>query len=834
MEQISRLGDIPSEIGVKPNQTNIQVDYECIGSLNDSNQLQIYSLVHKKVIQIIPDVQNYIFVKTAISDKSMLVTSNETTIKLYSFSDYYPPDSLEFNPKNKVAPFFDNIKTDHLFAQLCEFETEFKIVKLIPSDFNTILLLDEQSNLRRYNFYLDGVYNAGKFDSFSCIQFAFSGLYLAGLSSTEVHFWSANLEHLSSIQFQGSTICSLSTSLFAVCNGEEINVFDATNGSKTKTIQAINPTVNPTFVSFYGEDSAICTPEGTVIARKSHFLPIFVSGSGLYTINEEKYFLRLINVFPITVALSMIQSQKNNNTSNHSIAQYAVKLQDANLVESYLNSSDPQNTLQFLEDLTDILKNTSNITFALSINSIVTTYCIQKISSTIYPDQFSNSLCNFRNLLYPRLPIDAPPQETQQQIPIKKIRDAELLSYVLDNLEKNTITTSLPSLQNSYHDFEPFYLFRTLVLQQSWSKICQNNINESIKLIEQLGENPLDHLYEMWRQTTRNKTRSYLYEYLNKNGRLNELDEKHHQILLKITQKYPTTSFKVAQKLSSSPGVRVIDDNKLPAWQPIIDLNSDFDEKKAMIFPSLFKIPDEPIIESPRYFLGNIALIEAQPENIIKMLTNEGSSIEKLWILHCEHRVNDMAQFFKNEIDKNKGNNTTKLKCLKFINKYHSQMNTYELETLLDILCQSGIFAQHELEDFELLLVRICKNKFLFDQQWWSQSTLNLTTFFKQFASFCAKKSLFMPFEMFVISHPNTKEIDISDINEPLIKFIWDLWVKRDPANATLSCMQFIAKSNSTDLVELWKHLPNDSLAPLGSFVWNKDPEKYYSTSTNN
>jgi spatacsin len=39
--------------------------------------------------------------------------------------------------------------------------------------------------------------------------------------------------------------------------------------------------------------------------------------------------------------------------------------------------------------------------------------------------------------------------------------------------------------------------------------------------------------------------------------------------------------------------------------------------------------------------------------------------------------------------------------------------------------------------------------------------------------------------------------------------------------------MQVIAKSTSTNPLELWKSLPKDSLAPLACYVWNKDPTKF-------
>jgi spatacsin len=299
-----------------------------------------------------------------------------------------------------------------------------------------------------------------------------------------------------------------------------------------------------------------------------------------------------------------------------------------------------------------------------------------------------------------------------------KITEKDLLPFVLQKLDAGQITLSLTPLKTSFPQYQPFQLFRTLVLQQAWAKVCQNQTLESVKLIEALGEPSLDHLYQMWRQTTRNKTRSWLYDYLHKHGKLNEKDEEHHRVLLKITTKYPNTNFASAQKLSPSPALKnVSDDSKLPPWQPIIDLTADLNENKTLIFESLFKIPDEPIVESPRYFLGNIALIEAQTPKTLKMLSGE-SSVEQLWILHCEHKVTELAAAFKSEIEKNR-QHTKPLKWQKFMDKYYSQMNTYELETLLDVMCKEGLFAKFEAENFELLLVRICKNKVLFEQQWW-------------------------------------------------------------------------------------------------------------------
>lgn len=414
--------------------------------------------------------------------------------------------------------------------------------------------------------------------------------------------------------------------------------------------------------------------------------------------------------------------------------------------------------------------------------------------------------------------------DSGSSVPGKTISESELLQYVLDSLQRNAIQDTYPVLEASFPKFEPKYLFRTLVLQQAWVHVCSGQLNDAARLIDELGESSAKHFHEMWRQTTRNKVRAQLYDYLHKQSLLSPKDEENHQILLKITTKYPNTSFTSAQRLNNSPAMKVFADTaKLPSWQPIVDLTADYNENKSMIFPQLFQVPEEPSVDSPKYFIGNIALIEAQTPQTLKLLSGKGSMVEKLWIMHCEHRVTEMAQLFT----ASKNDPKKKQKFVKFVNIYFNQMNAYEQETLLDILCQSGYFCNQEKENFELLLIRICKNKELFDQGWWSHTTLDFADFFKKFAVYCAEKNLFMPFEMFVISHPKSKEIDISDVDQPLIRFIWDLWVKRDPSSATLSCMQFIAKSNSKDPVELWQSLPSDSLAPLASFVWNKDPSKF-------
>lgn len=415
---------------------------------------------------------------------------------------------------------------------------------------------------------------------------------------------------------------------------------------------------------------------------------------------------------------------------------------------------------------------------------------------------------------------------------VPKITESQLLNLVLDSLHTGNIQESYPTLKASFPDYEPEKLFKIIALQQAWVLVCNSKIDDASRILAELGDNPCDHFYEMWRLTTNNRVRALLFEYLQKRSLFSEKDIEHYAILTTITSKYPNSSFVKATQNNPSPVMKVIIEmSKFPEWQGVIDLTHDFNENQKMIFPELFPIPEERPVDSPKFFLGNIAMIENQPKRVLKLFTKDGSLYQKLWLMHCEHKIMEMAATFKEEIDKSKNVQNPKLKCLKFANDFYKQMNQYEQETLLDTLCASGYFCDAELADFELLLIRICKNKALYDQAWWSHSKVNFEDFFKRFAQYCAERNLYMPFEMFVISHSKCKDIDLSEHEHPLIRFIWNLWIKRDPSSATLSNLQYLSKSNSVDPVELWKPLPPNSLAPLASFIWNKDPNKFQPNS---
>jgi len=799
-------------------------DYICC--IDSGGKISVYSIVTNSYLYEDNEAIDFCFAETSFMSHPVLLYLKKEIICIVSFDSAFKQCEC-FSSSDLIVKF--EIQASKYSGKIIgSFDPEVKSMKIIGLSVNSFGIVGADGVLRKYTMYPDGLYVYKTIDCLKCHLFAYNGLFLWGLSESTLCIWDDELKLLSSVSIQGKFISPISLFEIAVLNGKQGTIIS----EKGEILGEFELSImNSKYVYKLPDGMWICPPIDSAMVNDGFMLPMFLDQKGfLCMFSHPIYFQSLMNLFPFSISIPLLAKCSSDTENNFDfMAKTVMRMESPQLLEAYIASQDPQNVISFMNSLYSAIQASKNNKIISKFLPIVSIYCITKIKQTLYPELFSKILVQFRLLLATQEKTREDKRSVPVQSPPRRLREDELISFVIDSLKRNDISAALPSLVISFPDFAPFHLFRTLVLQISWQHVCLGQLNEAIKLIDDLGESPGEHLREMWRQTTRNKTRALLYEYLHKQSLLSPQDEDHHLILLKITTKYPNTSFALAQKLSSSPAIRAVaDDSKLPPWQPIVDLTADFNENKSLIFPHLFKIPDEPPVESPRYFVGNIALIEAQSPKTIKMLMSEGSSVERLWILHCEHRVSDMAALFKTELEKNKSNEKNpKMKCLKFVNTYYSQMNVYELETLLDILCQYGYFSKHEVDNFELLLVRICKNKYLFDPQWWQTTSLDFAQFFKQFSEFCAKKTLFMPFEMFVISHPRAKDVDLSDLKEPLIRFIWDLWIKRDPAAATLSCMQYIAKSNSTDPVELWQHLPNDSLAPLASFVWNKDPNKF-------
>ena len=827
MDKLYPIFEFPSELGKCSEWKQSILSSKFLAVLGKDDVLLLFSIETKKIVFSIEKVSSFCWVENTHFKSQLLCTIIEGKLTIFT-SDNSLPEIVVFDAATRKAPIQPiSEQNQAVMNKIIEFNISPEAKIATAMDANSLLVLNNET-IEKYVIYPDGLYCQAQGNSEKCDKFTFDGANVCGLSPKGLEIWSTILdEHVSYEVAEGKFVIPVAPQTFGAITDKQIVIVDKKNGLKRKD----DIPEGTKYCVVLDDDTIFSVGNDFSVVFESFQCPLFANDNSVFVMNINKYLSRIIDVIPGDFSIDLICKRGNLSPENAVfVAEAACQNESAELVEAFSKDTKPEIALAFVKKLVEIIDAKFQRSFAITIAPTVIRLIAKHISEhgELY-QRFVPPLCTFRSIV--QCPHQAPPytpsmQGLGEQPPIS---EKELLNFVLEALHRNAITSVLPTLAASFPDFSPFHLFRTIVLQQAWAYVCRGQLGDASKIIEELGENPGQHFHEMWRQTTRNKTRALLHDYLHKQGLLTQKDEENSQILLKITNKYPNTSFSSARKLNTSPAMKLLaDPSKLPAWQPIVDLTADFDENKAMVFPELFNIPSEPIVESPKYFLGNIALIEAQSPQTIKMLTSEGNSVERLWILHCEHRVSEMVNLFRKELEKVKGEAKLQLKCVAFVNQYYSQMNMYEIETLLDVLCQNGVFAQHELDDFELLVVRICKNKYLFDQQWWSNTTtLNFTQFFKRFAKYCAQKNLFMPFEMFVVSHPKAKEIDMSDVKEPLIRFIWDLWVKRDPAAANLSCMQLIAHSESSDPLELWKALPNDSLAPLASFVWNKDPEKF-------
>ena len=829
-------------------QNGIQISSNFITSLDDSGKLQIFSITKNQIILQETNVSAFTWINTTSFPNPILAILENKKIKFISFTNHLA-ESVPFDITKRLAEFSIQKLNDNC-STICEFNLDFSFQSFISFDSNSLLILDDSDTLHHYLLFPDGLYSIKSESAKGCISFTYSGLYLAGQSSNEIHLWTSNLNYICSTQANGSHLCPISANRFASINSSEkvanLITFNSFNSNiDTEIIQLKEET---DFISIVG-GTVYEKPPNSNLVTAFYFSPLFQKEKAVFTFDNEVFIQMFASTFPPTFTMPWLIQRSATGEAGILLASRVIsKARNAQLFESFLNSCDPKSAIIFLKNFSEnVLANLNEYKkpFLWSIYKIIKSFSvprIQKVNDSA-SNVLSTALINFRNIFYPIKPVetsDIPPYKTvSYNNSPSKVKKENLLEFVLSSLENRQITESLYVLKNSFPEFHPFYLFRTLILQQAWLKVCNGRLKEEAKpLLIKLGEDPNDHFYHMWKSTTRNMTRQVLYEYLVKEGKIlqNSADERHHKILKAITDRYPNTSFvsKVELMQSSSSSFlyrsQQSDDSELPQWQPIFDIKNDFNENESLIFSELFPIQKEAESKSPHYFVGNILLIESQEgKGSLDWLLNKDDPIVTLFKLHCENRIGEMVAFFDSDLKKPKSSSRDKLDCIRFVDKYYDQLNTYELETLLDMLCIHGYFAEKEYENFELLLVRICKNKFLFDENWWTnQAKIDFSEFFIQFCEFCSKKSLFMPFEMFVLAHQKqANEMDVSEIKSPMIQFIWNLWMKRDPSAANLSCMQFIANSNTTDPVELWEHLPKDSLAPLASFVWNKDPKLF-------
>lgn len=793
MARMERVFDIPSLRGPVAKAAVCGRLFAALGG----DVLQLGFVEGSDLILRLERVNDFCWTESTDYRNPLLCAVVDGTLRVFGIETDIP-GTLPFDPQRTRRASVERITSG--VSRLYDFHGGSRVERVERFGENRVVVIGEDLILRGLELRVDGIQEIASIHAKRC-QLVFNGFFLGGVTEDSVMFWSDNLEPVGSYPIEKSgKLIPLGMEVFGVANQGEVEVFNVREG-KRDSVEGSGEIVR-------------ALSEGFQYIHEEFFCPLFLRDSIVYVIDREEMVQRAIDVVPIALIepILMERGQKSVEDARW-LGKVCVDLEKTDIISAFIGKASPQLCLEFIAAITQRLKETPKSQFTLTASVGIMQLCARCISEDVCSSEFTTLLTEYRNLM--QIPVgQEQAREEEEEI---RIGREDVLKFVLDSLHQNTMSRAAKILKRSFPEYSGFYLFRTLVLQQVYLLVCTNQMGEATKLIEELGEIPWQHFREIWRQTTRNRVRSQLYGMLHKGGYLSSSDEKNYQALQRITTKYPNTSFRSAVQHGKQKG-------NGGGWRPDIDFGGEFDEKESMIFGEQYQIPDEPAVDSPNFFIGNIALIEAQPTKIMKLLCGEGGQVDRLWILHCEHRIGDMVSLFKAELEKSKGR---KLHCLKFVNRFHDQFNSYERETLLDVLCQKGFFAEFEFQDIELLMARICKNKLLFDSKWLEQSSLDFEEFFRRFSHFCAQKTLFVPFEMFVVSHPRAQSIDMSNFEDPLIRFIWDLWVKKDNAAASLSCMQYLANSNSRDLEELWQSLPPSSLAPLASFVWNKDPKRF-------
>ena len=777
---------MPEEVAFSASQRQIIVSPEYTAALSGRGRVAVFSNSMRSMIGNFENVQSICWVELEFMESPVLAMLSDGKISLNSSSGSIPQGG-SFDETKKISPFVVT-RLNENFLKICEFETGDRAVSLIPFGSGSLLALDDRGQLEKVLFFPDGVYKGKCVSAEKCERFSWTGLFLAGASVDEVHVWTSGLEHVRVMKFASANVCALGFSKVGVISGEKLTVVDC-DGDRKSEILLVRKVP---FVALV-ENEVVYPPEKATLGFDSPFLPLFVDEKSVYTVECNEYIERVLSVFPIGIAVTVLEGKYGVDRARVVIAEHAVRTINVGLVASFLDSQGTEPCLKFVRELKRIIFDQNDVGFARAIFPKVASFCVEKIAGSHCADEFSELLTAFKDFV---CPVQSCTVTSREEDPcnFEKIGETDVREFVQKCLRKNDITKGIHVLQNSFPDYQPFILFKTLVLQDAWCLVCENKIGNAETVIKEFGDDPMEVFHEMWRQTTRRMTREALSKRLS--GKLSREDEENAEVLRKLIGKREK-------------------DGRTESWKPTAPLDNVVREQHPMMFESIYHVPEEPE-PSNGYFVGNIDVIEKSRE---KMRDRE---MEKLWKLHSDvSMLEELKSEFRAHLEKGSAE--------RFLNKYYTQMNICERELLANMLCEHGKFVQFECDRPELLVARICNIKKLFDVHWWEQHKALFEEFVRVFAKFCADRFLYVPFDLFINAHSELLkgvQLDHHDIGQPL-RFIWDLWKRCNISDAALSWTQYKAKSDSQDFTELWKSLDDKSMAPLASYIWNQDREKF-------
>jgi hypothetical protein len=180
------------------------------------------------------------------------------------------------------------------------------------------------------------------------------------------------------------------------------------------------------------------------------------------TIDSDTYLQRLLTAFSLPLVIPILSSQRGGNRF---VAETAIALENSPLLRLYLETESHQGVVSLFTDLIGLLKILPRLGFVHAIRALVLSYCIRKISERVEPASFSAIFQSFR-LLFQQQDADQGSSARASAAPVPRcLPEDELILFVLQALEKRQIAASPESLQLSFPQHPPFFLFCTIALQ---------------------------------------------------------------------------------------------------------------------------------------------------------------------------------------------------------------------------------------------------------------------------------------------------------------------------------------------------------------------------------
>ena len=195
-----KLLDLPQSISNFGPNSRVQIEKEYVAGLSGSGELIAHSLIQKVDIFKENSVQNFCWITVNSLNSPILVFFADEKLKFVVFTDSIH-DSVPFDSQNCAAS-FSMQKINQYSSYICQFGLNSGLKCFIPSETNSLVLLDNQNKIIRYIIYPDGVYLSNLHR-----HLAAAGLLPGGrLVTNPLHYWERLVLLCSILEFPNAPI----------------------------------------------------------------------------------------------------------------------------------------------------------------------------------------------------------------------------------------------------------------------------------------------------------------------------------------------------------------------------------------------------------------------------------------------------------------------------------------------------------------------------------------------------------------------------------------------------------------------------------------------------